>query len=78
MQDGRFVILYIDDDQDYLDAVREMLEAEGTYTMAEALSAEDRRLMRACQPAPDGFNTRSPRFLRGLRQCSKEAHRRGR
>ena len=40
MQDGRYVILYIDDDQDYLDAVREILEAEN-YVMAEAQSAED-------------------------------------
>lgn len=40
MQDGKHVILYIDDDQDYLDAVREMLEADG-YTMIEAKSAEE-------------------------------------
>ena len=40
MHDGKHVILYIDDDQDYLDAVRTILEANG-YEMAEATSAED-------------------------------------
>ena len=40
MQDGKYVILYIDDDQDYLDAVRTILESNG-YGMAEALSAEE-------------------------------------
>lgn len=39
MQDGKFVILYIDDDQDFLDAVRTILESAG-YVMAEAQSAE--------------------------------------
>lgn len=39
MQDGKFVILYIDDDQDFLDAVRTILESAG-YIMVEAQSAE--------------------------------------
>jgi DNA-binding response OmpR family regulator len=40
MQDGKNVILYIDDDPDYLDAVRAILEAHG-YAMAEARSAQE-------------------------------------
>ena len=40
MKDGKHVILYIDDDQDCLDAVRIILEANG-YEMVEARSAED-------------------------------------
>ena len=40
MQDGKYVILYVDDDQDMLDAVRMTLEANG-YAMAEAHSAEE-------------------------------------
>jgi DNA-binding response OmpR family regulator len=40
MQDGKHVILYIDDDQDYLDAVRVILEAHG-YAMLEAKSAAE-------------------------------------
>jgi DNA-binding response OmpR family regulator len=40
MQDGKHVILYIDDDQDYLDAVRTILESHG-YAMAEARSARE-------------------------------------
>lgn len=40
MQDGKPVILYIDDDQDFLDGMRAVLEANG-YVMLEALSAED-------------------------------------
>jgi len=39
MKNGKHVILYIDDDQDFLDAVRAILEANG-YLMEEALSAE--------------------------------------
>ncbi|HOW71262.1 MAG TPA: response regulator [Phycisphaerae bacterium] len=39
MQNGKFVILYIDDDQDFLDAVRTILESAG-YIMVEAQSAE--------------------------------------
>ena len=40
MQDGKPVILYIDDDQDFLDGMRVILEANG-YLMVEALTAED-------------------------------------
>ncbi|NLX23505.1 MAG: response regulator [Phycisphaerae bacterium] len=40
MKDGKHVILYIDDDQDFLDAVRTILESNG-YAMAEASSAEE-------------------------------------
>ena len=40
MQDGKHVILNIDDDQDFLDSVRMILEANG-YAMVEANSAED-------------------------------------
>ncbi|MBT8484716.1 MAG: response regulator [Phycisphaerales bacterium] len=51
MRNDQHVILYIDDDQDYLDAVREMVESEG-YVMVEAHSAEEGlRVYR--QEAPD-------------------------
>lgn len=40
MQDGKHVILAIDDDQDVLDALRMILEAKG-YVMLEANSAEE-------------------------------------
>jgi DNA-binding response OmpR family regulator len=40
MNDGKHVILYLDDDQDMLDAVRILLEANG-YEMVEAHSAEE-------------------------------------
>jgi len=40
MKDGKHVILCIDDDQDFLDAVRTILEASG-YEMVEAQSAEE-------------------------------------
>src|SRR3990172_5209698 len=40
MKDGKHVILYIDDDQDFLTAVRTILESNG-YVMVEAQSAED-------------------------------------
>ncbi len=40
MKDSKHVILYIDDDQDCLDAVRIILEANG-YEMVEAQSAEE-------------------------------------
>jgi DNA-binding response OmpR family regulator len=40
MKDGKHVILYIDDDQDYLDNMRLILEANG-YIMEEAISAEE-------------------------------------
>ena len=39
MRNGKYVILYIDDDQDFLDSVRAILEAHG-YIMEEAISAE--------------------------------------
>ncbi|MCP3904611.1 MAG: response regulator [Planctomycetes bacterium] len=40
MRNDQHVILYIDDDQDYLDAMREIVESEG-YLMVEAHSAEE-------------------------------------
>jgi DNA-binding response OmpR family regulator len=39
MKDNKFVILYVDDDQDMLDSLRIVLEANG-YAMEEASSAE--------------------------------------
>ncbi len=39
MRDGKPVILYVDDDQDFLDSMRAILEANG-YIMEEAISAE--------------------------------------
>ncbi|MCB9865775.1 MAG: response regulator [Phycisphaerales bacterium] len=39
MQNGKKVILYIDDEQDFRDAVRVILEANG-YAMVEAPTAE--------------------------------------
>jgi len=39
MQNGKHVILYIDDDRDFLDSMRAILEANG-YKMVEATSAE--------------------------------------
>jgi len=39
MKDGKHVILYIDDDPDYLDSVRLVLESNG-YVMESAPSAE--------------------------------------
>jgi DNA-binding response OmpR family regulator len=40
MQDGKYVILAIDDDPDFLDAIRLVLEANG-FVMAQAKSAEE-------------------------------------
>ena len=40
MQDEKHVILYIDDDQDFLDSMRVLLEANG-YRAVEAHSAEE-------------------------------------
>lgn len=40
MRDGKHVILYVDDDQDYLDTLRVVLEANG-YEMVEARTAEE-------------------------------------
>lgn len=39
MQDGKHLVLYVDDDKDFLDSVRVVLESHG-YAMAEASSAE--------------------------------------
>ena len=39
MQDGKNVILAIDDDQDFLDTLRILIETDG-YIMEEALTAE--------------------------------------
>ncbi len=39
MRDGKPVILYVDDDQDFLDSMRTILESNG-YLMEEAISAE--------------------------------------
>jgi DNA-binding response OmpR family regulator len=50
MQDGKHVILYIDDDQDFLDSMRVLLEANG-YVMVAALSAEEGlRAYKQCTP----------------------------
>jgi CheY-like chemotaxis protein len=40
MRDGKHVILCVDDDQDFLDVMRTIIEANG-YLMVEANSAED-------------------------------------
>lgn len=40
MKDNKFVILYVDDDQDMLDSLRIVLEANG-YVMEEASSGEE-------------------------------------
>ncbi len=40
MKEGKHVILYVDDDQDFLDSMRIILESSG-YTMVEASTAED-------------------------------------
>ncbi len=40
MQDGKYVILYVDDDPDFLAAMRVIVEANG-YIMAEANTAEE-------------------------------------
>ena len=50
MQDGKHVILYIDDDQDYLDSVRAILESNG-YAMVEARSAQEGlKVFKAAEP----------------------------
>lgn len=50
MQDGKPVILYIDDDQDFLDGMRAILEGGG-YAMIEAQSAEEGlKVFRHAQP----------------------------
>ena len=40
MQDGKHVILYVEDDQDFLDSIQLVLEAEG-YALVTANSAEE-------------------------------------
>lgn len=40
MQDGKYVILYVDDDKDFLDSMRVVLETNG-YVMVEAETAEE-------------------------------------
>ena len=50
MKDGKRVVLYIDGDQDCLDAVRIVLEANG-YEMVEAQSGEEGlKMYKASQP----------------------------
>ena len=50
MQDGKHVILYIDDDRDFLDVMRMMLE-KYDYVLAEAMSAEEGlRVYKETQP----------------------------
>lgn len=40
MQDGKHVIMYVEDDPDFRESLRQILEANG-YIMVEAISAED-------------------------------------
>jgi CheY-like chemotaxis protein len=50
MPEGKPIILYVDDDPDYLEAMRVILEAGG-YAMAEAGSAEEGlEVYKSCQP----------------------------
>ncbi|MHC4562091.1 MAG: response regulator [Planctomycetota bacterium] len=50
MQDGKYVILCIDDDDDILFALRSVLEAND-YVFAEAVSAEDGvKVYKQCAP----------------------------
>ena len=50
MRDGKYVILHVEDDQDYLDNMRLILEANG-YIMEEAHSAEEGlRKYKECKP----------------------------
>jgi DNA-binding response OmpR family regulator len=50
MQDGKHVILYVEDDQDFLDGIRLVLENNG-YAMVEANSAEEGlRVYKETQP----------------------------
>ncbi len=51
MQDGKHVILIIDDDEDFLLGIRTVLESAG-YAVAEATSAED-GLQKFKEVAPD-------------------------
>jgi DNA-binding response OmpR family regulator len=50
MRDGKHVILYVEDDPDYRDNMRMILESKG-YVMEEAESAEEGlRKYKECQP----------------------------
>lgn len=50
MRDGKHVILYVDDDDDYRCAVRQMLEAQG-FEMVEAADGEEGlRVLNASDP----------------------------
>jgi DNA-binding response OmpR family regulator len=50
MKDGKHVILCIDDDPDYLESIRMILESNG-YAVAQARSAEEGlRVFRASKP----------------------------
>lgn len=50
MQDGKYVILCIDDDEDLLFVLKKVLEANG-YTFAGAVSAEEGlKAYKNCQP----------------------------
>ncbi|OGV48415.1 MAG: hypothetical protein A2X49_06955 [Lentisphaerae bacterium GWF2_52_8] len=50
MRDNKYVILYVDDDQDMLESVRAILEANG-YIMEEAQTAElGLKKYKQCQP----------------------------
>ena len=49
MQDGKHVILYIDDDEDFLEAMRVVLEAND-YVMTQALTAEEG--LKVCKQTP--------------------------
>lgn len=50
MQDGKYVILCVDDDQDLLDALRMVLEPNG-YVMVAARSAEEGlKKYKQCKP----------------------------
>ncbi len=50
MKNGKHVILYIDDDPDFLSAVRTILESNG-YSMVEATSAEEGlKVLKASNP----------------------------
>jgi DNA-binding response OmpR family regulator len=51
MKNGKYVILCIDDDQDFLDTIRLVLETSG-YLMEEAISAE-RGLKKYKETKPD-------------------------
>ncbi|MGB9624653.1 MAG: response regulator [Phycisphaerae bacterium] len=50
MKNGKHVILYVDDDQDFLDSMRVILESHG-YDVAVASSAEEGlRVYKECRP----------------------------